>query len=217
MKKFTLLIIISSIFKLSGCIPNNSNPENQAKSEKKELTEEFSKSIEDFQNRKIYKHLTTEIIDSTSDDNLLQLVFDNLSEQLPDDYKMEYDFITLNFNSSQQAIYLSWWLEAEVNNGGFNQYYSNSSGQYAKLMPKLLSKMKAPKFSELTDRANKIYKSNLDKITKEQDGTLEGFSKSYENNPLNDLDGEFYKLYEEENLYQIQIEFIRRNKNDFVN
>ncbi|MCB0541854.1 MAG: hypothetical protein KDE33_30410, partial [Bacteroidetes bacterium] len=66
-------------------------------------------------------------------------------------------------------------------------------------------------------RANRIYQSNYEQITKGQDGTIEGFSKSYENNPLNGLDNEFYELYKEENLYKKQIEFIRANKDDFIN
>ena len=209
--------MISSILKFFGFTPKDNINRNQVKSENIELENQIAKSIEDFKNRKIHKNLTVEIIDSTKDDDLLQVVFDNLSEQLPDDYRKEYDFITRKFNSSQQAIFLSWWLEAEVNNGGFNQYYTNSSGQYADLVPELLSKMEANKFAELADRANEVYKLNFEQITKEQDGTLEGFSKSYEDNPLNNLDNEFYELYKEENLYDKQIEFIRQYKKDFVN
>ena len=217
MKRVIFLIIISSIFKFFGCTSKSGNSQNQTISEKTELDEQIMKSVEEFKNRKIYKKLTAEIIESTSDDELLQVVFDNLSEQLPKDYRKEYEFITTKFNSSQQAIFLSWWLEGEVNNGGFNQYYTNSSGQYAEMVPQLLEKMGAIRFAELTDRANKIYKSNFEEITKEQDGTIEGFSKSYENNPLNDLDSEFYELYKEEDLYKKQIEFIRANKEDFIN
>jgi hypothetical protein len=181
------------------------------------MDEQIANSIESFKNREVHENLTLEIIDSTSDEQLLQVVFDNLTAQIPRNYKKEYEFITTRFNSSQQAIFLSWWLEGEVNNGGFNQYYTNSSGQYAEMVPGLLKKMDALKFAELAERANQIYRSNYKQITKDQDGTLEGFSKSYENNPLNDLDSEFYKLYDQENLYQKQIEFIRKNKKDFVN
>lgn len=209
--------MISSILKFFGCTPKSNKPQNQAISEKTELDDQIAKSIEEFKNRKIHKALTTEIIELTSDDELLQVVFDNLSEQLPKDYRKEYEFITTKFNSSQQAIFLSWWLEGEVNNGGFNQYYTNSSGQYAEMVPPLLEKMGATKFAELVNRANRIYQSNYEQITKGQDGTIEGFSKSYENNPLNGLDNEFYELYKEENLYKKQIEFIRANKDDFIN
>ena len=208
--------MMSSIINFFGCSPKSKRPTNLTNSEKTEFDEQIAKSIEDFKNRKIYTKLSVKIIDLTPDDKLLQVVFDNLSEQLPKDYRKEFEFITKKFNSSQQAIYLTWWLEGEVNNGGFNQFYTNSSGQYADMVPEQLRKMGATKFAELAERANQIYKSNYEQIRKEQDGTIEGFSKSYENNPLNELDDEFYKLYEQENLYMKQIEFIRMNKNDFI-
>ena len=209
--------MIGSILKFFGCTSNKIKVNKQNNKEQTEFEQKIAKSLDEFQNRTIHKNLSIQIIDSTADDKLLQVVFDNLSEQLPKDYQKEYEFVTTKFNSSQQAIFLSWWLEGEVNNGGFNQYYTNSSGQYADLVPNLLTKIDAVKFSDLAKRANEIYKTNYKQITKEQDGSLEGFSKSYENNPLNDIDTEFYKLYEVENLYDKQIKFIRNNKEDFVN
>ena len=71
-------------------------------------------------------------------------------------------------------------------------------------------------FAELTQRANDLFEKENEKITKHQDGTIEGFSKSYEDNPLNDLDTEFYDLYETEKLMQIQVDYIRQNKNEFI-
>lgn len=217
MKRVTLVLMIASILKCLGCSPKSERAKNQSQSEKTELENKITKSNESFVTQTIYKNLTTAIIDSIPDDHLLEVIFDNLSDKIPRDYRKEYEYITTQFNSSQQAIYISWWFDAEVNNGGLNQYYANPSGQYAKMLPQLLQKMNAIKLVELTERANSIYKSNHKQITEDQDGTIAGFSKSYENNPLNDLDAEYYDLYEEEYLYKKQIEFIRANKDDFVN
>ena len=74
----------------------------------------------------------------------------------------------------------------------------------------------ALKFADLTTRANDIFKKENKKITKHQDGTLEGFSKSYEDNPLNKFDDEFYDLEKSENLQKLQVDFIRKNKAQFV-
>ncbi|MGN6438005.1 MAG: DMP19 family protein [Agriterribacter sp.] len=119
-------------------------------------------------------------------------------------------------DKAQQAIYIIWCLEAEINNGGFNQFYYNSSGQYAELTPDALILVGALKFADLTARANQVYKKEREKIVTHQDGTLEGFSKSYDDNPLNKFDNEFYDLYEEETLQKIQIDFIRNHKQDFI-
>jgi len=142
-------------------------------------------------------------------------VFDNLSEKLPEDYEKEYETV-MTWNKSRQAIYIIWVLEAEVNNGGYNQFYSNSSGQFYKELPQALRLVGATGFADLTQRANDLFEKENENITKHQDGTIEGFSKSYEDNPLNDLDTEFYELYETEKLMQIQVDYIRQNKNDFI-
>lgn len=179
------------------------------------MEEQIASSIEAFNNRPIHKEMTEQIIDSTSDDNLLQMVFDNLSEKLPADYEKEYESV-MSWNKSRQAIYMIWALEAEVNNGGYNQFYSNSSGQFYKHLPNALELVGANKFAELTKRANETFEKENSKITQHQDGTLEGFSKSYDDNPLNKFDDEFYDLYKTENLQKIQVDYIRKNKKEFI-
>ncbi|MBK7709860.1 MAG: DMP19 family protein [Bacteroidales bacterium] len=177
--------------------------------------EQLAQSIDAFKNRPIYTELTEQIIDITSDHNFLQVVFDNLSAKLPEDYDKEFESI-MTWNKSRQAIYMIWALEAEVNNGGYNQFYFNSSGQFYKYLPEALRLVGANKFADLTQQANNIFEKENKKITKHQDGTIEGFSKSYDDNPLNDLDTKFYELYKTENLYQIQVDYIRKNMKDFI-
>jgi len=162
-----------------------------------------------------YKKLTEQEIDSTPDSLLLQLVFDNLLERIPKDFSKEFETVQ-TWNNAQQAIYIIWSFEAEVNNGGFNQFYFNSSGQYYKLLPSALQLVGAKKFVDLSQRANDVFEKENAKITEHQDGTLDGFSESYKNNPLNKFDDEFYALDEMENLEQLQVAFIRKNKLEFI-
>lgn len=207
-----LMGLITTILNLLGC-------SGQLKKEDPKLSEgmkeQVANSVEEFKNRKIYKELTEKTIDTVSDNNLLQVVFDNLSTKLPTNYEREYETV-LSWNKSQQSIYLIWLLETEVNNGGYNQFYFNSSGQFYKLLPDALKLVSANKFADLTKRANETFERDNPRITQHQDGTLEGFSKSYEDNPLNKFDDEFYSLYKTENLQQIQVNFIRKNKKEFI-
>jgi hypothetical protein len=159
--------------------------------------------------------LTEQIIDTTSDDILLEVVYDNLFRKLSPAYDKEYE-IVLSWNKSRQAIYMISRLEAEVNNGGYNQFYFNSSGQFAAALPEALKLVGATKFADLTERANSTFEKEKSKITEDQDGSVEGFSKSYDNNPLNKFDEEFYKLNDVENLQKIQVDYIRKNKKDFT-
>ena len=161
------------------------------------------------------RSITEQIIDNTSDDKLLQLIFDNLSQKQPKDYTKEFETV-MSWNKSQQAIYMIWSFEGEVNNGGYNQFYYNSSTQFYKYLPNALKYIGANKFADLTQQANDIFENENEKISKYQDGTIEGFSKSYNNNPLNDLDDKFYDLYQNENLQQIQVNYIRTHKQEFI-
>ena len=204
--------LITTILSLFGC--SGQTKKDDGKLSKVE-EDQLAKSVDSFKNRPIYKELSEQVIDTTSDDNLLQVVFDNLSEKQPDNYEKEFETV-ISWNKSRQAIYMIWALEAEVNNGGYNQFYFNSSGQFYKYLPDALRLVGANKFADLTERANKTFEKENDKITKHQDGTIEGFSKSYDDNPLNDLDTEFFELYKTENLQRIQVDFIRKNRNQFV-
>jgi hypothetical protein len=205
--------MFASLLKLFGCSGKSSKAEESSNGDS--LDAQITKSIEDFKNRPIHKVLTSETIDTTADIILLQTVFDNLVEKLPKDYKKEFETVS-GWNKPRQAIYIIWILEAEVNNGGFNQFYFNSSGQFADLAPDVLQLVGATRFADLVSRANDVYRAENDKITRHQDGTIEVFSKSYDDNPLNKFDDEFYELYKYENLQQFQIDFIRDNKHFFI-
>jgi hypothetical protein len=69
---------------------------------------------------------------------------------------------------------------------------------------------------DLMSRANALYEKEKASITKAQDGTLEGFSKSYENNPLSKLDDEFYTMDKKESLVELETKFIREHQKDFL-
>ncbi len=206
-------ILIVSILMLINCTEKSTK--NNSISNPDTLNNQISKSVDDFMNRPIHKVLTTQIIDTISDNEIIQVVFDNLSEKIPDDYQKEYQTV-LGWTKHQQAIYIIWLLEAEVNNGGYNQFYYNSSGLFASLAPDALRLIGAKKYADLTKRANAVFAINKNKITKEQDGTIEGFSKSYDDNPLDKFDDEFYALEELEILRELQVEFIRKNKLQFI-
>ncbi len=204
--------MFATILKLFGCSPQSKNNDNKLDAD---TLSQLAKSVEEFKNRPIHTSLTEDIISSTPDNTLLQVVFDNVAQKLPAEYEKEYATV-LTWNKSRQAIYVIWLLEAEVNNGGYNQFYFNSSGQYYKLLPEALLLVGAKKFSDLTSKANQTFENENKTITKDQDGTIEGFSKSYDNNPLNKFDDEFYALYKIEDLQRLQVEYIRKHQEEFI-
>lgn len=196
-----------------GCNSNKKKTDDSALD--KETQDLIDKSFEEFNNRKIYDKLTDEIIDQTSGDNLLQTVFDNIETNFEDGELYSVEKIKI-LSAGKQAIFSIWMLQAEVNNGGFNQFYYNSSGQFAELALEGLNLIETEKYADLLERANKTYSEIKDGLEEKNDGTIESFSESYENNPLNKLDDEFYELDELESLDSIQIKYIRDNKSQFT-
>jgi len=201
-------MILTSILSFFGC-----KRKNEPKKEKSEMDLLLEKSFEEYHNRKIYKKLTTEILDSIPDDKLEQTIFDNIYEIIGDDYKNELKNVK-KLTKGQQAFFSTWIIEGEVNNGGFNQFFFNSSGQYAEMSEIGFKTIGAEKFSELTSRANKIYSENKKRLEEFDDGTMESFSESYKDNPLNDLDTEFYNLTE--SVSELRIKYIRNNIREFT-
>lgn len=201
--------MLSGILKFFGC---KGQPEKQTHDP---TTQEILNSVDDFINRPIYKELTTEIIDSIDDNDLEQVVIDNIYEQVGNNYKKEFSNVQ-KLTKGQQAMFAVWWVEAEVNNGGFNQFYFNPSGQYAEMAEDGFQLFGASKFANLMRRANKVYAENRERLEEFDDGTMESFSESYKDNPLNALDEEFYELYNSESLNQLRIAYIREHPTEFT-
>jgi hypothetical protein len=208
MRRLTIILMIGSLLKLFGC-------SGQEKKTTNPTTDEILKSVENFQNRPIYKTLNPDIISKIKDEELEQAIFDNISTNMEGDKREEREIVK-TLTPGQRAIYVTWIVEGEVNNGGFNQFYFNSSGQLADMGEDAFKTIGATKFADLIRQANLIYNEIKEDLEKHNDGTIESFSKSYDNNPLNDLDDKFYKLYTDEPLSQMKIKHIRDNIKEFV-
>ena len=61
-------------------------------------------------------------------------------------------FSTLD--ARDQLLVTIWGLEADVNNGGFDQYYGNSYGDQAKEAPRALRLVGANRMADLVETAN---------------------------------------------------------------
>lgn len=200
--------MLSWIFNLLGC-------KGQTTNNRMPTDEEIKQSVQSFLNRPIYKKLTKEIIDTLADQDLNQTIFDTISVNMEGDKRNESDIVK-GLSKGQQAIYSIWMVESEVNNGGFNQLYFNGYEEIAKIAESGFLTIGAHGFADLVKRANLLYKEFKPDLEKYDDGTMEGFSKSYENNPLEKFDSEFFKLYEKEKLTELIIGYIRRNTDEFI-
>ncbi len=159
--------------------------------------------------------MTKEILDSVEDIYLEQTIIDGIYRLISMSRDGELNAVE-ELSPGQRALYVTWLVEGEVNNGGFNQFYFNSSGQFSGMAVDGFRLFGANKFADLMQRANTTYESIKDDLQKFNDGTIESFSKSYENNPLSEIDRLFYQIYQEENLSQFRIKYIRSHTEEFV-
>lgn len=97
-------------------------------------------------------------------------------------------------NDNERQLFLVDELLTEVNNGGFDQYFTNSSGKEWNETATILEKLQLNFLADLGKRAYVIYKSN-----KSEDDKLD---------ELNELDNEFYQM-EYDEIYKKLLSFLR--------
>ena len=112
----------------------------------------------------------------------------------------------------QKTLYYWWYLDAQVTNGGFVQFYYNGYAPYVQTIIKGLEYIGDNKMVDLVKRADKIYQKNLKLMKKAQQEDLFG-SDLYERlDELSLLDDEYYEL--NENTMTLIESYIRKNPNE---
>jgi Domain of unknown function (DUF4375) len=179
-----------------------------------DMDPEIEKAIEEFENRTIYRKLNPEILASIPDDKLEQAILDYVWTKVGNNYEAERAIVS-SLSLGFMVVHATWGVEAEVNNGGFNQYFWNSAGQFADEAVEGYRAIGAAKHAELVAQAIALERTERDRMAEfKSRGTLEAFSESYESNPLNELDTQFYEL--DEDPRALRIEFIRSHPDLFA-
>jgi hypothetical protein len=161
-----------------------------------------------------YPALTPEILRGIPDNELEEAVLDYVSSKIGNNYEHEHEIVT-TLPKGFQTIYSTWWVEAEVNNGGFNQYFWNSAGQFRKEALEGYKILGATEHADLMDQAIKIYDQEAGRLQKfKEKGTVAAFSESYKDDPLKQCDDKFYKI--KTDVSALRVKFIREHSELFV-
>ena len=114
----------------------------------------------------------------------------------------------------ERFIFLCVWeLEAQVNNGGFDQYYFNDTGCRAMDAVKALTALGTDRMANLVREANGLFGPtgpSLDRKTRQEQ--LMALPQS-SNDRLNELDAEFYKYPDK--LDRLLKDFVCRHRETF--
>lgn len=118
-----------------------------------------------------------------------------------------------NLNESEKTFLYVEILEAEINNGGFDQYFFNSSGDYANETIKSLKKIGALKTAKLVQEAFSYFPENpIPKNNEKRREILEKIDEQTSER-WTQLEDQFY-LYEE-NINELLLKYVRKNINKF--
>lgn len=112
---------------------------------------------------------------------------------------------------SEQVIFCMMGIEREVNNGGFDQFFFNSSGEYKIETLDSLRRIGASYTASLLEEAIRIVEDPNPPGEKEDE---DDDYTDIQSERLNDLDDKFYEY--KENLLELQLKFIKENQDDFV-
>ena len=126
--------------------------------------------------------------------------------------KCNYGDEIQKLNGSQRIVYLIGELEAEVNNGGFWQYFYNSSGNFANEIIPALKKINAVNTAEICKNAMVVFDTPVLTDREERmdyiDENIRVISEIFD-----ECDTEFFKY--EDDLALLRYDFIIKNKDDF--
>ena len=156
--------------------------------------EQLRASIEAFKNRKIYRTLDVATLQKIPDDELEQAIIDYVETKVNGNYKEEPKMVR-SLPEGIRAIYVTWWVESEVINGGFNQFFWNSHGVFAEDAVKGYEFLGAPEYAALMRQAIAVNLAEEPHMKKFRDqNSRESFSESYQHTKLTDIDNKFDKL-----------------------
>lgn len=128
--------------------------------------------------------------------------------------KSEYGENIENLNLFQRTFLFVGNLEREINNGGFKQFYFNSSGDFSQETVDALLLVGAKKTAEILKKANSEFKSGIiPKDRTERQNVLKEIQKIAQEN-WNKYDSEFYEYHE--NLTELLISYVIKNKTEFI-
>lgn len=131
------------------------------------------------------------------------------SGDIYDDVKT-YEASLSQFSTEQRQVYAIVWYIAEVNNGGHDQFFYNSTGIVWPDAKEALEIVGLKEFSRVLDKAAGRFSRppSRDSDTRED--------QIYADEPVfDDLDTEFYELQERKNVDAALMRYIKKNRSAF--
>jgi hypothetical protein len=109
---------------------------------------------------------------------------------------------------AERVFICVWQLEAEVNNGGFAQYYTNSSGDLAADAPAALEAIGAPYTASIVSEANAVFPDGPPRDREARDDAFDSISED----AFEEFDNRF--LAYEEDLSSLLYAYVQTHRSE---
>lgn len=119
-----------------------------------------------------------------------------------------------NLNEHQKTFFYNQTIEREVNNGGFNQFYYNSSGDYAHEIVDSLKSIGAEKTAQIIQKANAQFPNETVPKNRDKRKTILGHIEDKANAIWEKLDQDFCAY--EEDLNALNMKYIKKHKQSII-
>lgn len=140
-----------------------------------------------------FRSLTLRLLKELPDSELPNAVQQHVFWRVTEDREREADILA-SLPDSVQAVYAGRILDAEVQNGGFNQFFWNSS-RFAEAALTGLDRLGAREHADLLRSAMELAIASQGKLLPYYvEGSVRAFSGSYREGMFDDLDARYYKL-----------------------
>jgi Domain of unknown function (DUF4375) len=176
------------------------------------------KFFRDYANRTRYPQLTRETLQSIDELDFDSAVVDYVDIVIDGKYDRAIDIVS-KMSPGIQAVYSTWWVQAEVDNGGLHQYFCNKGVEWAFKAVEGYKLLGAPKHTALVTRAIELYLEEEVEQKAFYRGNLQTMIEDYvearKASDLPALDSLFYAL-EDEYIIGLAFEYMKRHLDEFV-
>jgi len=150
---------------------------------------------------------------SAADEELWEILYKALTPRVRGNRDEEYAIVK-SWTKGLQMLWATQLVDDEVNNGGFNQYFFNASGQYAIEAIEGFDLIGAHQRAQVVRKAVDQWLRDAPKLRMfYEPRTLEAFMESYKHTDLGAIDDEWFKAPE---FFTARTQYIRAHPGEFV-
>lgn len=159
-----------------------------------------------------FRHLTPELLAALSADEIADAIVQHVHLRAAGAWGREAPVIR-SLAPGIRAIYTTWLVDAEVNDGGFHQYFFNSSGQYAGEALAGYELLGADDYAAIMRSAIATFEIDRERLAAYEADDPEVFAESPAHAALREVDQRYYALGDR--IYHAWAVFVRTHPEAF--